>query len=146
LVRIRVGKFKAGALDDDVQAADLIQEYEAKIAVLERMMGRQALELDRLMGVLKHAPRLKSAATSVVTGLVTSRSAELPCWGSSRKRGIRGRIECFLSPDDGMGVDEQFAGDGDQDDLGGSVKDLGRYAASWIACWLKRPSSTAALT
>ncbi len=28
----------------------------------------------------------------------------------------------------------------------GSVKNLGRYAASWIACWRKRPSSTAALT
>jgi hypothetical protein len=28
----------------------------------------------------------------------------------------------------------------------GSGKNLGRYAASWIACWPKRPSSTAALT
>ena len=28
----------------------------------------------------------------------------------------------------------------------GSIKNLGRYAASWIACWPKRPSSTAALT
>ena len=34
-----MGKFEAGALDDDVQAADLIQEYEAKIAVRERMVG-----------------------------------------------------------------------------------------------------------
>ena len=32
LIRIWVGKFEAGALDDDVQAADLMQEYEAKIA------------------------------------------------------------------------------------------------------------------
>jgi len=28
----------------------------------------------------------------------------------------------------------------------GSVKNLGRYAASWIAGWPRRPSSTAALT
>ena len=28
----------------------------------------------------------------------------------------------------------------------GSVKNLGRYAASWIAGWPNRPSSTAALT
>ncbi len=28
----------------------------------------------------------------------------------------------------------------------GSGKNLGRYAASWTACWPKRPSSTAALT
>ncbi len=35
LIRIWVGKFEAGALDDDMQAADLVQEYEAKIAALE---------------------------------------------------------------------------------------------------------------
>jgi len=28
----------------------------------------------------------------------------------------------------------------------GSVKNLGHYAANWIAWWPKRPSSTAALT
>ena len=32
------------------------------------------------------------------------------------------------------------------EDIKGSVKNLGRYAASWIAEWPKRPSSTAALT
>ena len=30
LIRIWVGKFEAGALNDDVQAADLMQEYEAR--------------------------------------------------------------------------------------------------------------------
>ena len=52
LIRIWVGKFEAGALDDDVQAADLLQEYEAKIAALERMIGRQALEIELLKGGL----------------------------------------------------------------------------------------------
>lgn len=51
LIRIWVGKFEAGALDEDVQAADLIQEYEAKIAALERLVGRQALELELLKGL-----------------------------------------------------------------------------------------------
>lgn len=50
LIRIWVGKFEAGALDEDVQAADLIQEYEAKIAALERLVGRQALEIELLKG------------------------------------------------------------------------------------------------
>ena len=68
LIRIWVGKFEAGVLDEDAQAADLIQEYEAKIAALERMVGRQALELELLKGALKHTPRLRSANTSVVTG------------------------------------------------------------------------------
>ena len=31
LIRIWVGKYEAGALDDDVQAADLLQEYELYI-------------------------------------------------------------------------------------------------------------------
>ena len=48
LIRIWVGKYEAGALDDDVQAADLLEEYEAKIAALERMVGRQALEIEFL--------------------------------------------------------------------------------------------------
>jgi transposase len=76
LIRIWVGKFEAGALDEDVQAADLIQEYEAKIAALERMVGRQALEIELLKGALKHAPRLRSVSTSVVTGPAPSPSKE----------------------------------------------------------------------
>ena len=76
LIRIWVGKLEAGALDDDVQAADLIQEYEARIAALERLVGKQALELEFLKGALKHAPRPKSATTSIVTGPAASRSAE----------------------------------------------------------------------
>jgi len=76
LIRIWVGKFEAGAFDDDVQAADLLQEYEAKIAALERLVGRQALELELLKGALKHAPRPRSVTTSVVTGPAASASAE----------------------------------------------------------------------
>jgi transposase len=40
LVRLWVARFEAGAYDDDARAADLIQEYEARIAALERMVGR----------------------------------------------------------------------------------------------------------
>ena len=75
LIRIWVGKLEAGALDDDVQAADLLQEYEARIAALERMVGRQALEIEMLKGALKQAPRPKIATTSVVTGPVASQPA-----------------------------------------------------------------------
>ena len=76
LIRIWVGKLEAGALDDDKQAADLIQEYEAKITALERMVGRQTREIELLKGALKHAPRPRSATTSVVTGPIPSPSAE----------------------------------------------------------------------
>jgi transposase len=76
LIRIWVGKFEAGALDEDVQAADLIQEYEGRIAALERLVGKQALELDLLKGALKHVPRPKSGITCVVTGPLPSLSKE----------------------------------------------------------------------
>jgi transposase len=68
LIRIWVAKYEAGAFDDDAEAADLLQEYEAKIAALERMVGRQALELEFLKGASAKAARPRSAPTSVITG------------------------------------------------------------------------------
>lgn len=75
LVRIWVDKYEAGALDEDAQAADLIQEYEARIAALERLVGRQALELEFVKGALRSAPRPRSATTSVIIGPTASPSS-----------------------------------------------------------------------
>ena len=61
-------KYEAGAFDEDAAAADMIQEYEARIAALERLVGKQALELEFQKGALRNAPRPRSAATSVITG------------------------------------------------------------------------------
>src|SRR3954470_14957976 len=74
LIRVWVEKYEAGAFDEDARAADLIQAYEARIAALERLVGKQALELEFLKGALKNAPRLKSDPTSVITGPVASLS------------------------------------------------------------------------
>jgi transposase-like protein len=74
LIRVWVEKYEAGALDEDAQAADLLQEYEAKIAALERMVGRQALEIEFLKGALKNAPRPRSVNTSVIAGPAASPS------------------------------------------------------------------------
>lgn len=74
LIRIWVDKYEAGAFDEDAQAADLIQEYAARIAALERLVGRQALELEFLKGALRSAPRPRSATTSVITGPAASPS------------------------------------------------------------------------
>src|SRR6476646_2282080 len=75
LIRIWVAKYEAGAFDEDAQAADMLQEYEARIAALERMVGRQALEIEFLKGGLGQRPRPKGAPTSVVAGPLVSRSA-----------------------------------------------------------------------
>ncbi len=74
LIRIWIQKYEAGTFDDDTTAADLIQEYEARIAALERLVGKQALELEFLKGALKSAARQKSARTSVITGPLESPS------------------------------------------------------------------------
>lgn len=74
LIRVWVERYEAGGLDEDAQAADLLQEYETKIAALERMVGRQALEIEFLKGALKNAPRPRSATTSVVVGPTASPS------------------------------------------------------------------------
>ncbi|HXZ14835.1 MAG TPA: transposase [Roseiarcus sp.] len=68
LIRIWVQRFEAGALDEDVVAADLVEQYEARIAALERLVGKQALELEFLKGALKNAPRRRSAPPSAIVG------------------------------------------------------------------------------
>jgi transposase len=50
LIRVWIEKYEAGGLDEDAQAADLLHEYETKIAALERLVGRQALEIEFLKG------------------------------------------------------------------------------------------------
>ncbi len=72
LIRIWIQKHDAGAFDDEAVAADAIEAYEARIAALERLVGKQALEIEYLKGALKHAPRPRSGATSVVTGPMAS--------------------------------------------------------------------------
>src|SRR3979411_2205943 len=62
LIRIWVDKFQAGALDEDVASADLLETYEARIAALERLVGKQALELEflgrgRLSNGVRDTPR-----------------------------------------------------------------------------------------
>ena len=50
LIRIWVAKSESGEFDPDVEAATLLADYEAKIVALERMVGRQALEIELLKG------------------------------------------------------------------------------------------------
>ena len=74
LIRVWVAKYEAGGFDEDAKAADLIQAYEARIAALERLVGKQALELEFLRGASASAARARNAPTSVITGPVGSPS------------------------------------------------------------------------
>ena len=74
LIRVWVAKYEAGGFDEDAKAADLIQAYEARIAALERLVGKQALELEFLRGASASAARARNAPTSVITGPLGSPS------------------------------------------------------------------------
>jgi transposase len=75
LIRIWVEKAEAGSLDQDMASAELLSEYEARIAALERLVGRQALEIE-LKGAQKSARSPRNVPTSAASGPAASRSIE----------------------------------------------------------------------
>jgi transposase len=68
LIRVWVEKAEAGALDQDVASADLLAASEARIAALERLIGRQALEIALRKGAQRSAASMRSAPASVIAG------------------------------------------------------------------------------
>ncbi|SRR6266487_2046858 len=70
LIKIWVAKYEAGGLDSDTVLAD----YEARIAALERLVGKLALENEFLKGASRHVRQPRSASTSVVAGPLVSQS------------------------------------------------------------------------
>ena len=74
LVRLWVKKFEAGEFDEDAVAIDLVQQYEARIAALERLVGKQALQIEFLKGAHKLADRRRGAPTSAIAGPPASAS------------------------------------------------------------------------
>ena len=69
LIRIWVARYEAGGFSEDVAAADLVEQYETRIAALERLVGKQALELEFRKGaLLRSAPQPRSAPTSAIAG------------------------------------------------------------------------------
>ncbi|SEO39063.1 Transposase and inactivated derivatives [Paracoccus alcaliphilus] len=75
LIRIWIEKAKAGALDDDVAAAELMAEYEARIAALERLARRQALEIEFLKGAQRPGRSPRSGPISGTADRAGSRSS-----------------------------------------------------------------------
>ncbi len=76
LIRIWVTKYEAGEYDEDVEAADRLQEYEARIAALERLVGKLTLENDFFKGASRSRRLQRSAPTSVISGPVACPSPQ----------------------------------------------------------------------
>ena len=51
-----------------ITSAELVSAYERKIGALERLVGRQALEIEFLKGALRARPSPGSASISVISG------------------------------------------------------------------------------
>ena len=68
LIRVWVDKYETVAFDEEAEAADTIQEYEAPTAALERLVGNQTQEFEFLKGAQRQGRQPKSAPMSVTTG------------------------------------------------------------------------------
>ena len=76
LIRIWIGKYEAGAFDKEHEASDLLQQYEGRIAALERLVGRLTLENDLLEKAHEVSLRRSVGSSSIVTGPKASPSRE----------------------------------------------------------------------
>ncbi|WP_248324920.1 transposase [Caballeronia sp. Sq4a] len=76
LLQLWLSQYDRGDLNEEVAAASVVAEYEAKIAALERKVGQLTMEID----LLKKTPRLRlvsnSESSSIVTGPRTAPSGE----------------------------------------------------------------------
>lgn len=68
LIRVWVEQYERGAFDEDAEAANLLGQYEARIAALERMVGRLALENELLKEASQAVRPPKDARPSVISG------------------------------------------------------------------------------
>ena len=75
VIRLWIARYEAdGELNDDTTAGDLLQDCKARIAALERLAGKLALENEFLKGALENARLGKGAPSRVVAGPKVSRS------------------------------------------------------------------------
>jgi transposase-like protein len=75
VIRLWIARYEVdGDLNDDTTAGDLLQDYKARIAALERLAGKLALENEFLKGALENARLARNAPSSVVAGPGGSRS------------------------------------------------------------------------
>jgi len=76
LIRLRIQKYEAGQLNDEVADATRIAEYETKIAELERKVGQLTMEVDLLKKGARRARQPSVESSSMVSGPKLSQSRE----------------------------------------------------------------------
>lgn len=76
LIRLWARKVEAGDLGEEQITAKLLREYENRVEALERLAGKQALELEFLKRALELATSRRSEPPCVITGPPASASQE----------------------------------------------------------------------
>ena len=74
LVRTWIEKYEAGEFDAEKEVADTLHGYEAKIAALERLVGRQALEIELSQRGLSPRSGRRGEPVNATDGVDGSRS------------------------------------------------------------------------
>ena len=74
LIRLWTQKYEAGEFSDEASVACSMQEYETRIALLERKVGQLALENDLLKKTQPRSRSVNSEPCSIVSGPVNSAS------------------------------------------------------------------------
>ncbi len=77
VIRLWIARYETdGELNEDATAADLLQDYKVRIAALERLAGKLALEVEFLKGALENARLPRNVTCSVIAGPKASASAQ----------------------------------------------------------------------
>jgi transposase-like protein len=76
LIRTWIEKYENGEFDAETEQSEQIPEYEARIAALERLVGRQALEIEFLKTARRLRPAKNKENSSIVTRPPASQSDE----------------------------------------------------------------------
>lgn len=68
LIRLWLTKYEAGEFNEEAAAAASLEEYEARIAALQRKVGRLTMENEPLKKTLPGARLPSGASSSIVSG------------------------------------------------------------------------------
>jgi transposase len=78
-LQLWLAQYDRGELSSEEAAADMISEYELKIAALERKVGQLTMELD----LLKKSPRLRLLSSSEESSIISDPGA-VPSGGGAK--------------------------------------------------------------
>ena len=78
LIRLWLTKYQGGEFNEEAAMADSMEEYEARIAALERKVGQLTMENELLKKTLPRSRSMNGASSSIVSGPTLARKDAAP--------------------------------------------------------------------